>query len=143
MIVPLIEKILASGEIRTVSEIGTGNGDVLSHLAQTYPSIRFVGADLSVANAQRKHHMSNLEFVAGYPLDLLRSGSLGGDLVFGSSTFVVYAPKELEAYPNALAAAHHILISDPVTFGNRHTHDPDPKLRHMDCKCGGITTSVT
>jgi SAM-dependent methyltransferase len=132
LIIPLVEHAIASDRPRVALEIGCGNGDVLAHLAIAHPDIQFVGVDLSVAVAERKHHnVPNLSFRKGYALDLLREG-LTADLVFASSTFCIFAPKELRAYLDALRPARRIIISDPVTFGNQHTRDPEPKSRHMD-----------
>ncbi len=133
LIIPLIEQAIASDAPKTILEIGCGNGDVLAHLARAHPSFQFIGVDLSVANAVRKHHnIPNLRFQKGYALDLLRQGAVTADIVFGSSTFCVFAPKELQAYLAALTDTRRIIVSDPVTFGNTHDRDPKPKSRHMD-----------
>jgi hypothetical protein len=132
LIVPLVERAIASDHPRTVLEIGTANGDIIAHLAERYPSINFIGIDLSVATAQRKHSRPNLRFVKGYALDILRRGDVPTDLVYSSSTFCLFAPKELAAYMSALASARRVILSDPVTFGNIHMRDPKPKSRHMD-----------
>ena len=94
----------------------------------------FVGVDLSVANAQATHDgkFPNLRFVKGYTLDLLQSDELRGDLVFGSSTFVVMAPREFAAVLAAMKGTRRLIISDPVTFGNRHDEHDRPMSRHMD-----------
>jgi SAM-dependent methyltransferase len=130
MIVPLVEQAISNGP-SSVIEIGTGNGDVIAHLANVHPQSRFVGVDLSVKNAASKHALSNLEFRKGYALDLLEAG-LTADVVFASSTFCIFAPKELRAYLSALSPSRRLIISDPVTFGNVHTRDAQPRSRHMD-----------
>ena len=132
LIVPLVEKQIADLKPKTVLELGTGNGDILAHLAQEHPLIQFIGADLSVASALKKHSLPNLRFIQGYALDLLNQGEIAGDIVFGSSTFCVFAPLELEAYLAAMPNTKGIAISEPVTFGNAHTDDPKPESRHMD-----------
>lgn len=134
LIIPLVERAIVNDRPRTVLEIGTGNGDVLAYLSEKYPDIEFVGVDLSVVNAERKHGSknTNMRFVKGYALDLFRAGELRGDLVFGSSTFCAFAPRELEAYLNAIPDTRRIIISDPVTFGNKHTPESAPRSRHMD-----------
>jgi len=97
-----------------------------------HPNIEFAGIDLSVVNAQQKHgNVSNLTFKKGYALDLLRDG-LSADLVFASSTFCIFAPKEMQAYIDVLQSAKRIIISDPVTNGYSHSRDPVSKSRHMD-----------
>ncbi|MGH7950195.1 MAG: class I SAM-dependent methyltransferase, partial [Candidatus Binataceae bacterium] len=132
LVVPLVEKAIEEVRPAQVLEIGCANGDVLAHLASRHPKIAFVGVDLSVSNAERKHTFPNLRFVKGYALDLLRSGQIGGDVVFGNSTFCIFAPKELAAYMDALKDARQLVISDPVTWGNEHRAEPMPYSRHMD-----------
>jgi hypothetical protein len=132
LIVPLVENAIASDHPSTVLEIGTANGDVIAHLAKCYPSINFIGIDLTVAIAQLKHSRSNLRFIKGYALDILRGNEVAADLVYASSTFFAFTPKELSAYLTALASARRVILSDPVTFGNVHKRDVQPKSRHMD-----------
>lgn len=130
MVVPLVERAIGNAST-TVIEIGTGNGDVIAHLANVYPNVKFTGVDLSVKNAEAKHALPNLEFRKGYALDMLEAG-LTADLVFANSTFCIFAPKELKAYLSALSPCRRLIISDPVTMGNVHTKDPQPRSRHMD-----------
>lgn len=134
LIIPLIEKAIRESDAKSVLEIGTGNGDVLDHLAARFPDVAFTGVDLSIVNAEKKHQggRSNLQFVKGYALDLLADNKLSADVVFGSSTFCIFAPQELRAYLSCIHRSKRIVISDPVTFGNVHTRDPEPKSRHMD-----------
>lgn len=133
LVIPMVEEAIASDKPKRVIEIGTGNGDVIAYLSAKYPDVEFVGIDLSVVVAIEKHGVanSNLSFKKGYALDLLNEG-LSGDVVFGTSTFVAFSPKELEAYLDTISQASRIVISDPVTFGNTHTRDLTPRSRHMD-----------
>ena len=133
LIIPLVENAIQDnlgGEV--VLEIGTGNGDVIAYLADKYPEVSFIGVDLSIVNAIAKHQKPNLTFVEGYALELLREGKISGDIIFGTSTFCVFAPLEFKEYLSALHDARRIIISDPVTFGNKHEKDPKAKSRHMD-----------
>jgi len=132
LIVPLVENAIASDHPNTVLEIGTANGDVIAHLAECYPSINFIGIDLTVATAQQKHSRSNLRFVKGYALDILNRREVAADLVYASSTFCAVTPKELAAYMGSLASARRVILSDPVTFGNVHKRDVQPKSRHAN-----------
>jgi SAM-dependent methyltransferase len=134
LIVPFVASALHHDGPSTVLEIGTGNGDVIAHLAESFPASSFVGADLAVANAERVHgHLRNVRFVKGYALDLLRSGAIAGDIVFASSTFCVMAPREFAACLGLLKGARRLFISDPVTFGNWHEAGDDRAIsRHMD-----------
>lgn len=132
LIIPLIEKAIDSDRPTSILEIGTGNGDVLAFLANKYPNVRFIGVDLSIKNAREKHNFPNLEFVSGYALDLLARGQIKADIVFGTSTFVVFAPLELRGYFAAMKSASRVIISDPITFGNKHEAGRGAISRHMD-----------
>ncbi len=134
LIIPLVEQAIAADQPKRVIEIGTGNGDVIAHLAIANPDIEFIGIDLSVTNAARKHRdVANLKFQKGYALDFLRGG-LKGDLILATSTFCSFAPKELAAYFSEMKTQRikRIVISDPVTFGFSHSRDPEPTSMHMD-----------
>jgi hypothetical protein len=117
---------------KSVLELGTANGDILAYLANRHPNIKFIGIDLSIVNAIGKHSAPNLQFVKGYALDLINEGKISGDIVFGSSTFCVFTPLELEAYFSKMNNTKAIIISEPVTFGNVHTNNKAPISRHMD-----------
>jgi SAM-dependent methyltransferase len=132
LIIPLVEKAIGSDFPKTVCEIGCGSGELPALLAAKHPNIEFVGVDLSVTHAKRLHQAPNLRFEAGYALDMLQDGRLKADIYFGTSTFCIFAPKEMRAYIEAMAGPCRVIISDPVTFGNVHTRDPEPKSRHMD-----------
>lgn len=131
MVAPVVEAAIKDSGASSVIEIGTGNGDVIAYLARRNENVKFVGVDLSVTNAKKKHQQHNLDFISGYALDLLEQG-LSADVVFATSTFCIFAPKELSAYLSAIKAKR-LIISDPVTFGNRHSRkDARPISRHMD-----------
>ena len=103
---------------KTIVEIGAGNGDVIAYLADKYPQHHFVGVDLSVKTAEQLYPgKPNLEFKGGYALEMLENGSLKGDIVFGSSTFVVFPPKELDSYFQGLRRSGYtdIILVDPLT----------------------------
>ena len=132
LVIPLVAAAVERDRPKLVLEIGTGNGDVVAHLAALYPAVQFVGCDLSVKNAAGKHRVPNLSFVKGYALDLLQDRTLSPDMVFASSTFCVFTPKELQAYLDAMRGVGRLIVSDPVNFGNVHTRDARPRSRHMD-----------
>jgi SAM-dependent methyltransferase len=132
LVIPLVAAAVERDRPKLVLEIGTGNGDVIAHLAALHPAVQFVGCDLSVKNAAGKHRVPNLSFVKGYALDLLQDRTLSPDMVFASSTFCVFTPKELQAYLDAMRGIGRLIVSDPVNFGNVHTRDARPRSRHMD-----------
>ena len=50
LILPLLEKSVAGINRKTIVEIGTGNGDVLSFLSDKFPDNNYIGVDFSVKN---------------------------------------------------------------------------------------------
>ena len=136
LILPLLGRALEGLEPgASVIEIGTGNGDVVAHLAAEHPELKFTGVDLSVATAVRKHAgVANADFVEGYALDLLEDGRLSGDLVFSSSTWIVFTPPELRAYVRALTAAgvSEIVLNEPTWAGHTQTNDASVASWHLE-----------
>lgn len=118
----------------TVVEIGTGNGDVATFIAEKFPNLQVVGVDLSVLVASRKHQGENLRFVDGYALDLLEDGRLDGDLCFASSTFVVFAPRELARYARALRDRGYtwVILNEPTWGAYPATANAAPMSRHLE-----------
>ncbi|MDP3511303.1 MAG: class I SAM-dependent methyltransferase [Sulfuritalea sp.] len=120
IVVPRVEATIEQNgtKMKTIVEIGVGNGDVIAYLADKYPQHHFVGVDLSVKTAEQLYPgKPNLEFKGGYALEMLENGSLKGDIVFGSSTFVVFPPKELVSYFQGLRRSGYtdIILVDPLT----------------------------
>ncbi len=136
LILPLLERAVAElGSGASVVEIGTGNGDIIAHLAGQHGELEFTGVDLSVATAERKHGgRANLDFKKGYALELLEGGDLRSDLVFSSSTWVVFTPRELQAYLRALAAAGvgQVVLNEPTWAGHEQTDDSDTSSWHLE-----------
>ena len=120
LVLPFIERLLAAGGITSVVEIGAANGHVLLHLARRHPRVRFLGIDLSTAEAERACVAPNLRWLQGYALDLARAGHLACDLLFASSTFCLTTPREWHLFRARLLAARRLVIQDPVLGHYRH-----------------------
>ncbi len=136
LMIPILRQSLSENaqKLKTVIEIGSGNGDVIQFLAATYPNYVFCGVDFFIKNATLKHtHQKNLSFIKEYALDLLESGNLKGDIVFGSSTFCIFTPKELERYLKAIymAGFSEILLSEPIWGGYVQTNDACVISKHV------------
>ncbi len=136
LMIPILKQCLSEnpGGLKTVVEIGCGNGDVIQFLAEQHPNYVFCGVDFFIKNATLKHnHQKNLSFVKGYALDLLEAGQLKGDIVFGSSTFCVFTPKELERYLKAIYSAgfSEVILSEPIWGGYVQTNDMHVISKHV------------
>ena len=117
LILPTLYKAIEEvGSAKTICEIGTANGDIISYVAEKYPENNFLGVDFSVKTAEFKHHNTkNLEFIKGYPLELIEENKLKFDLAFFSSTLLVFNPKELSRYLKAMKSVGctDIVINEP------------------------------
>lgn len=138
LILPLLERVLTEAPAgRRVIEIGTGNGDVVAHLAERFPQHQFIGVDFSVKNACATHAATGARFIPGYALDLFASGQLAGDIVFGSSTFVVFTPAELRAYVQRFRAAGvtDVVLNEPSWGGCRVEPNAATVSEHLEAAC--------
>jgi hypothetical protein len=134
LILPLVERAIAE-TTGAIIEVGTGNGDVIAHLAERYRGRTFIGIDFSTAKAERKWKQPNVKFIAGYARDVIGevSNALEIGVIFASSTFVLFNPAELVAYMKAFAAARvvQIVLSEPHWFGLSDTSDGAASM-HME-----------
>lgn len=137
VVLPTVEaQIMKSEEPANIYEIGTGNGDILEHLAQKFPNHKFTGFDFNVENAVQKHggKHENLSFEKGYALDFISEGRLAKkSIIFASSTIVVLSPAELRSYLEAVKEAEigALIFSEPLTRKYSPFDHPEPKSIHM------------
>ena len=119
LIVPKIKKLFQNNKIKNVVEIGTGNGDVIAYFAKENNDKLFTGIDFNTDTAKKKHVLNNLSFVSNYSLDhFLNLKDDNIDLVFASSTFIFFLPKEIKKYLQILAKkCKFIITSDPAWYG--------------------------
>ena len=117
--IPVIRNILKNDEIKNIIEIGTGNGDLINLFANEFKNKKFTGLEFNIDNANKKHKSANLNFVSGYALNLLQKTDIDViDLVFSTSTFIFFTPKELEEYIKIFSKkCKYIVIIDPTWFG--------------------------
>jgi len=136
LVLPLLEKSLHENKdrLKSVMEVGCGNGDVITHLAGKYPTYDFWGVDFFVGNAQLKHnHIKNLGFIKGYALELLEQNQFKIDIIYGSSTFCVFTPKELVRYLHVMRENNvtEIVLSDPVWYGYVQQRNAQAMSKHI------------
>ncbi len=134
LILPLIEGAIKDFEMKfgkkpeSVIEIGIGNGDILAKLSADHPEIHFVGLDMKVDSAKSKHTgRENLEFLGGYPLQVMEGLERKFDIAFFSSTAVKFLPGELRNYFSYLKDANvqYILMNEPTFFDFSFTANDD------------------
>ena len=116
LIIPIIKKVIENNEISNIIEIGTGNGDLIANLSNSYANKNFIGIDFLTDAAKENHKLKNLSFTSSYALDYLSNGSIKKiDLIFACSTFLFFTPKEIEKYFQVLQSkTKFIIISDPT-----------------------------
>tara|TARA_B100000767_G_C19687165_1_gene502310 strand:- start:215 stop:1075 length:861 start_codon:yes stop_codon:yes gene_type:complete len=117
--IPTIRNLLNNNTIKNIIEIGTGNGDLIFHFAKEYRDKSFTGIDFKVDSAKKKHKLDNLNFVEDYALNhFLKTDVSNIDLIFASSTFIFFTPKELTKYLKILSKkCKFIIITDPTWYG--------------------------
>jgi hypothetical protein len=137
-VIPEIEDSLKGKNSMMVVEIGTGNGDVIAYLAKKHPEHNFIGVDFSVKHAKEKHAgIGNASFMKGYALDLLNEGKLKGNILFGSSTFTIMLPKELDKYLELARKAGftEIMACEPTWGGYKQENSDKSESFHMEQVC--------
>lgn len=143
LILPILIKAIEDGSINNnkilkIIEIGTGNGDILADLSAKFPVHQFIGIEFNITNAELKYGtISNISFKGAYALDLLVNGQLNGDIVFASSTFCVFCPKELKRYFEQfkIAGFAQIILNEPSWGGYIQTDgsNNEPSIsKHME-----------
>lgn len=118
IVVPYLEKEMRAENVKSILEIGSGDGQLLHELAVKHPSKKFVGVDLNSDYAKENFSAENCTFQSGYALDTLSSSYKDQyDIIFASSTFVVFTPKELEAYLSVIKdiGVSKVILVDPIT----------------------------
>jgi len=113
LILPFMAQYLGAIGQKHIVEIGTGNGDVLNYVYTTYPQHRFTGIDFNLQNAIDSYPVG-IEWIEGYALDELTS--INPELIFCSSTMVLFTPGELNSYLRLLRSLRctDIFISEPM-----------------------------
>jgi hypothetical protein len=137
LILPMLEKAIRESTTKhlAIVEIGTGNGDAVAYLAKNFPEHTFIGVDFSIRNAKEKYSdINNLTFIKGYALDLLEKEKLKGDIVFGSSTFHLFTPVELQNYLSLLRknSFREIILNEPSWAGYKQENKNETISKHLE-----------
>ena len=119
LIIPIIKKVIENNEISNLIEIGCTNGDLIAYLSNLHADKNFTGIDFRTDVAKENHKSKNLNFISDYALNYLSSESIKKtDVIFSTSTFGLFTPKEIEKYFQVLKSkTKFIILSDPTWHG--------------------------
>lgn len=133
LLLPELESFLTQqNQSLTVCELGTGNGDIVAHLAQKFPQHKFIGVDFSISTASQKHKIANLSFVKGYGLALLENKDITPDVFLASSTMCLFTPLELKAYVQTMSSVKHVFINEPSWAGLKMEEGKGVYSEHLE-----------
>ncbi|MGE3991976.1 class I SAM-dependent methyltransferase [Pseudorhodoplanes sp.] len=103
--------------IRSILNIGCNYGYMDYLLAKEHGLVSVLGVDVNDDTPSKNADLvlPNLNFRAGYALDLLEAGDIRADLVYMSSTATVIRNEEIRRYLRVLSgSAKYVLFSEPV-----------------------------
>lgn len=120
LIINFMDDFLINKKKLNIIDLGCGNGDVVAYMANKYQHHTFSGIDFNVENARSSH--SSLTFFDGYALDEIEK--ICPDVIFSSSTWVCFTPKEVESYLEKFNQINtkDIFISEPF-WGPKYIHN--------------------
>jgi hypothetical protein len=110
----LLERALRQNpDVKHVANIGARVDLVSAFLAPKFPQVQFTSVDLQLNVAEHNAALPqapNWDFLGGYALHLMDEGKLKADLVFMTSTSVLFNNMELEAYLAAFAKQVKVVV---------------------------------
>jgi hypothetical protein len=101
--------------IRSALNIGCYNDRHFSYMAQKFPDIKFCSVDFMSAARLKDFNAllpqsPNWSLKSGYPLKLLMTKEVSGDLVFLSSTSLLFNNKELDLYLDEICEQSRVIV---------------------------------
>jgi hypothetical protein len=120
-ILPLLEPLIEKDEVKTVVDVGSGNGALLEYLAAKYPTKQFIGVDFWTPESK----LANLKYVRGYAYDVMPAANL----VFTNFTAVKFYPIEIANYFERWwkLGVKYVVMSEPTRLGHQLSIDKPPK----------------
>ena len=100
-------------DIRSVANIGARVDLVSAYLAPKFPGVQFTSVDLQLNVKEHNQDLPqapNWDFLGGYALHLMEEGRLAADLVFMTSTSVLFNNVELDSYLAAIAKRTKMVV---------------------------------
>jgi hypothetical protein len=118
----LLERALRQNpDVKHVANIGARVDLVSAFLAPKFPQVQFTSVDLQLNVAEHNAALPqspNWDFLGGYALHLMDEGRLKADLVFMTSTSVLFNNMELEAYLAAFAKQVKVVVLNEPWWPN-------------------------
>lgn len=128
-------------DILCVANIGARVDVATAHLAPQFPGISFTSVDLQEGLAQHNSELPqspNWSFVSGYMVDLFKSGQFKADLIFSTSTAVLFNSVEVDKYFEAAKEAGIRYIALNEGWWPQRLRVPTPESLGLDDPvCGG------
>lgn len=119
--IDVLDEQLTQGKIEQIVEIGTGDGQLLAHLAKRWPQRRCVGLDLSqdqIALNKAHYQLNNLEFSAGDAAELITQHEPKATLYLtGLGVFEYFQYDKLMALLDEIRSKHEgnmLFLTEPV-----------------------------
>ena len=93
------------------------------HYKKKFPKHKYVGVDFNLKNA-KETYPEKIEWIEGYALDVIPS--ISPDLVFSSSTWMIFNPGELNSYIEMLKSigCKDVMISEP-SWGSPYIYNEE------------------
>jgi len=128
-----LERFLASADISTICEIGTGDGRFLQHLSKRFPFVpRFIGLDLATHRIEfNKSLYEDLEFYAVDAREWLKDQRLGRTLyVTNGGVLEYFSPDSLQAFAGGVKqfGGAIALFYEPIAPSHNLSKGPRAKL---------------
>lgn len=103
--------------IKTVANIGSRVDTTLTYLAPKFPDIHFTSVDFQPNLKELNRYLPQFEnrsYLSGYALNLMREEKLKSDLVFMTSTSVLFNNKELNAFFDEFSrSVKFVVLNEP------------------------------
>jgi len=100
-------------QIKCVANIGARVDTALSYLGPKFPDIQFISVDFQPNLDESNSFLpqsQNRSFLSGYALHLLQENKFSPDLIFMTSTSVLFNNKELDAYFDEFSKSVKIIV---------------------------------
>jgi len=116
-----LDQLIQTNNIESVVEIGTGDGQLLAHLAQRWPSTACIGLDLSydqIEHNKNIYRQKNIEFHSGDAIDWIKNQTAQTTLyITGLGVLEYFEYTKLSEILNSIKNKHTgnmLFLTEPV-----------------------------